>query len=567
MRTKLKPLMLEPLAAAQKALAVSISAAIACLIPVAANAQRPPPDPVGTIYETGVIPAPRERALRFSRPPKYRDFLPAEVYLGDHTPYVGNQGQQGSCVAWAVGYTARSYYKSRIEKVDLLKRPVRTQYITSPAYLYNIALTDPKLSKWASENGKRIDCKTGTYIETSLEILTNGALSLLQYPYSERRCAPPPTEAQKRLVVDFKIDYWDFIDPTDLDTIKGEIAKGNPVIFTLELAKSFMQFRSSGVYHRRLSEPTNAGFHAMVLIGYDDQIQAFHLQNSWGTGWGDVGYADISYDTFYRDAREAYVMRFNVPPDVLRPPPQATNVAAIAVARERRKNSQLMDPLAPPGPDLTTDVAAFSAECAKVNISAEGGRTIARGFVGKTADLDRLRQHLAGRNADINVEIRPWPQCEALLTLDRALTAPDRPSISVIGGASILTRGQTLALEVLAPDKPSHIHVAYFQADGSVVHLVQADAGNPRAAERGARMTFGDGREGRPVFQVSAPYGREMAIVLASRAPIFTEPRPRLETEREFLSALRRALISIRGVNVLDQEVSAAYVSVVTKEN
>lgn len=192
---------------------------------------------------------------------------------------------------------------------------------------------------------------------------------------------------------------------------------------------------------------------------------------------------------------------------------------------------------------------------------------MARGFVGKAEDLERLHQQLAGRNAEIAVDIRPWPQCEALLALDRALAASDRPAVAVIGGASSFARDQTMGLQVSAPSTPSHLHVAYFQADGSVAHLVQSDATNLRTFDSRVKIFFGDGKEGRPTFKVSPPFGPEMVIVIASRAPIFPEPRPNVETERDFLTALRRSLLWKLDATAPDREVSAAYVAVVTKEN
>lgn len=44
--------------------------------------------------------------------------------------------------------------------------------------------------------------------------------------------------------------------------------------------------------------------HAVVIAGYDDDNRRFLLKNSWGTDWGNDGYAWISYDYIARYASE-----------------------------------------------------------------------------------------------------------------------------------------------------------------------------------------------------------------------------------------------------------------------
>ena len=65
-------------------------------------------------------------------------------------------------------------------------------------------------------------------------------------------------------------------------------------------------------------------------------------------------------------------------------------------------------------------------------IVREDGKEIAKGFVAKPEDLARVQERLKDRAVEeIQVDIRPWPQCEALLTLDRALNAEDRPEVMI----------------------------------------------------------------------------------------------------------------------------------------
>jgi cathepsin K len=34
----------------------------------------------------------------------------------------------------------------------------------------------------------------------------------------------------------------------------------------------------------------------MTIVGYNDDLNAFRIVNSWATDWGDNGFAWISYD-------------------------------------------------------------------------------------------------------------------------------------------------------------------------------------------------------------------------------------------------------------------------------
>ena len=68
-----------------------------------------------TVYATGAVFETAEELADKPRTPLYRAFLPELVDLSGRFPAARHQGKQGSCVGWAVGYAARSYYNSRPE--------------------------------------------------------------------------------------------------------------------------------------------------------------------------------------------------------------------------------------------------------------------------------------------------------------------------------------------------------------------------------------------------------------------------------------------------------------------
>ena len=161
------------------------------------------------------------------------------------------------------------------------------------------------------------------------------------------------------------------------------------------------------------------------------------------------------------------------------------------------------------------------------------------------------------------VVVAPWPQCEALQTLEKSLAAANKPEID-IGPSSELHGGDPLKIQVRSPTQISYLYVSYIQADGSVVHLVQPTGLVPQPTLPNQTLLFGSGEGGKPKFTVSAPFGREMIIAIASRSPLFDHELPQQETERDYLSQLRRALIYKPVPDMPDREVTASMTTLET---
>ena len=48
--------------------------------------------------------------------------------------------------------------------------------------------------------------------------------------------------------------------------------------------------------------------HAMTVVGYDEGRKALAIQNAFGRGWGDNGYAWFSYDFWRRSPKVGFVI-------------------------------------------------------------------------------------------------------------------------------------------------------------------------------------------------------------------------------------------------------------------
>jgi Papain family cysteine protease len=237
--------------------------------------------------------------------------LPEAVSLLRFAPTRGNQGQQGSCVAWSSAYAAQTIVMSAASGQD------PNRIVFSPSYLYNQI---------------RLEGCQGSYIQRAMEAMQrNGGLPLADYPYNDQDCEKEPNSSQvaagrQNLIHGFtRITNGDNPDQISIRGIKEHLNKNAPVAIGMMVGQSFM----NDMMGRELWTPQGMdesqmgmGGHAMCVIGYDDRKfgGAFQIMNSWGSEWGKNGVAWVRYGDFKNYVREAYGID---------PMPKRSNVANI----------------------------------------------------------------------------------------------------------------------------------------------------------------------------------------------------------------------------------------------
>ena len=516
----------------------------------------------------------------FNMTPRFRAFLPAEVDLSAGFPTPRDQGQQSSCTAWAVGYALRSYYEGKRHNWTFASE----SQLISPAYIYN------RLHNFTG------DCSEGTAISTALELLKDdGAVTLDALPYLENDCSRQPDAALTGTLSRFRISSFRVLDAKRHDDAKGQIHLGNPVVFGMDVSESFEQIKGDAVYNDTTTPRT--GGHAMVIVGYSESRQAFKIMNSWGTHWGDNGFGWVSYNAMKQLTDQQFVVQVSddvsppkpVPaPLVVKPPaPPKPDPVPVVVTPPAPvplpPKPVVVVPPAPPKPDpvlvvvapppapvppppkpvvvvppapvipsvsaVREQVAARARElqCAKIDSTVSADRAARlRGFVGSESDLSQLQASLATmpgvQRVDADVRVYPWPQCEVFLSFATALAARGSLNATVRGGAT-LTDGDSLAIDVVTPAYPSYVYVSYLQANGEVVHLNWPEGRFPKALPPNAKITFGGGVKGQPVYRIGKPFGDEIVVVITSASPLFLDEPAETVTEREYLTSFRRAFL------------------------
>jgi C1A family cysteine protease len=255
--------------------------------------------------------------------------LPSKIDLSSWFPSPGNQGQQSSCVGWAVAYGLKSYQEAR----ERNKKPVSNTQIYSPSYIYN----QIKLGH----------CGGGSSIVEALNLLkSSGVANMNDFPYSEFECSSIPSHNVKQKAKDNAIAEWRRVNYRDDIEVKSQLNSGFPIVIGMRVDQGFERLSLNQIYQGPSGQ--EKGGHAMVVVGYDDSKQAYKILNSWGINFGTNGYAWVSYSAFKNRVREAYTSQdivinnpeavanieqqqvinenINIPPPV---PPTAASVSAV----------------------------------------------------------------------------------------------------------------------------------------------------------------------------------------------------------------------------------------------
>jgi hypothetical protein len=254
--------------------------------------------------------------------------LPESANLQRFAPAVGDQGKQGSCVAWSSAYGARTILESARTGAD----PNSLKF--SPSFLYNqIGL-----------NG----CE-GSYINRAMDFMSQkGSVPYESFPYSDQDCSRQPDQQlldQARLYKmrgANRLTVGDRTDKIDLRAIKENLSQGAPVVVGMMVGGTYMQpMMGQDVWNPTQDDASMMGFggHAQCVVGYDDAKYggAFLIMNSWGPQWGNNGFAWVRYKHFTYFVREAYGLESMPPVGAAANRPFACEVGLVQVTFDGKK--------------------------------------------------------------------------------------------------------------------------------------------------------------------------------------------------------------------------------------
>ncbi|HEX9869689.1 MAG TPA: DotU/TssL family secretion system protein [Candidatus Tectomicrobia bacterium] len=211
--------------------------------------------------------------------------------------------------------------------------------------------------------------------------------------------------------------------------------------------------------------------------------------------------------------------------------------------------------------------------CANVTIvGVQAGVVSLSGRVAYEAQAAEIRKGVQSLERGVQVkdafQTIPAPFCEVLDLLEPfkqrneeqtfGLTA----SLNKQGDLPLYFNHENFIVEVKTPIKfASYVYVDYYGTDETVGHLFPNE--KETSNHFGPNRTYTVGQLNGPhPWLILPPFGRDLVTVIASKAPLFLQPRAAAEPARTYLKDLRQALPN----DVSRSETSATFYFIKTQE-
>lgn len=232
-----------------------------------------------------------------------------KVSLKPYCPEIKTQGTISSCVGWAAGYGAYSIQQAILNEWRGLKE-ITSENAFSAMFIYNQV--------------KIYDCAYGARISDALEYMRDsGNVYHKDFDQDIDNCYRKPDSLLIEQAKAHKIRRFEALFKSNASSevkknkTKLSLIQNKPVIAGFELIKSFQQLRPiDEFWYPEIGSQDLFGGHAMVVIGFDDEKQAFEIMNSWGKEWGQRGFMWVKYDDYAKYCKHAYQM--TIKDDIIR---------------------------------------------------------------------------------------------------------------------------------------------------------------------------------------------------------------------------------------------------------
>jgi hypothetical protein len=206
---------------------------------------------------------------------------------------IGDQGNTGSCVGWA---TADSVLRWHFVKANQLQQDQRL----SPRFVWMAA---KETDQFVSRPTSFIESE-GTSLKAALDVARKyGTVPDSLLPFASKQLYMGQAEVFYATAAQLKIASY-FNLRRNLANWRVWLATRGPILTRLDVDATWDNATATQGRLEAYQPDTTRGGHAVAFVGYTPD--SFIVRNSWGTAWGDDGFAYASL-AYAQDAfSEAY---------------------------------------------------------------------------------------------------------------------------------------------------------------------------------------------------------------------------------------------------------------------
>jgi Papain family cysteine protease len=215
--------------------------------------------------------------------------LPASVDLRQDWWKIGDQGATGSCVGWG---TAEGVLRLHFTNAGRVKK---TETL-SPRYVWMAA---KETDEFVSRPTTFIEAD-GTSLKSALDIARKfGVVKDAVLPFKTGKLYQGDTNTFYAIASQLKIaSYFNF--QKNFNQWRTWLSANGPILAALRVDATWGNANAANPNLDVFQPATVRGGHCISIVGYKADGR-FIVRNSWGTGWGDQGFAFAS-EAYIRDA-------------------------------------------------------------------------------------------------------------------------------------------------------------------------------------------------------------------------------------------------------------------------
>lgn len=166
---------------------------------------------------------------------------------------------------------------------------------------YKVNLSPDYLALNLRNQGKQVDFKTAFQ-----QMSETGTVSAAIMPYGSSTITAAVYATQKFKIQNYLILFRDMASSRQkIFELKKALIRGNPIL--VEILADASLSKANGQRQVKIGNKGQQKY-AFLVVGFDQEKEAFEVMSPWGSSWGQGGYLWLNFDDLSRQAQTAYVM-------------------------------------------------------------------------------------------------------------------------------------------------------------------------------------------------------------------------------------------------------------------